>query len=128
MHTKEQRREYYLARKNYYNEHSRKWNREHPKICRESCKKSYRKLRLEVLIHYGGNPPKCACCGESHEEFLAIDHINNNGCEDRRKGLYADKLYRWLIKNNYPKEFRVLCHNCNQSLGHHGYCPHQKEI
>src|SRR6266567_4357200 len=34
------------------------------------------KLRREVLAAYGG---KCVCCGESHPEFLAIDHVNNDG-------------------------------------------------
>lgn len=33
----------------------------------------------------------------------------------------------WLKKNNYPPGFRVLCMNCNFSLGMRGYCPHQKE-
>jgi hypothetical protein len=35
----------------------------------------------------------------------------------------ADKV----IKENFPPEYRVLCHNCNQSHGWYGYCPHEKE-
>lgn len=31
-------------------------------------------------------------------------------------------LYYWLLVHNFPKGFRVLCHNCNQSLGMYGYC------
>ena len=28
----------------------------------------------------------------------------------------------------FPKDkYRLLCHNCNQSMGWYGYCPHQKE-
>lgn len=46
-----------------------------------------RRMRLEALQAYGG---KCACCGESNVEFLAIDHINGNGnkhrAETRRTG------------------------------------------
>lgn len=30
----------------------------------------------------------------------------------------------WLIHNRFPEGFRVLCFNCNNSLGMHGYCPH----
>src|SRR4051794_13956851 len=39
--------------------------------------------RLTVETHnaYGG---KCICCGESKHEYLELDHINNNGAEERR--------------------------------------------
>lgn len=83
------------------------------------------KYRLEVLIHYGGNPPKCACCGETRYEFLTIDHINNDGAKDRKKFVNNYAFYRWLIKNNFPEGYRILCYNCNCSLGHYGYCPHK---
>jgi hypothetical protein len=33
-------------------------------------------------------------------------------------------MYAYLIRNNFPEGYRVLCHNCNQSLGYFGYCPH----
>ena len=45
--------------------HSEWYNRtrdERNKVRREYCKK----IKNEVLTHYGGNPPKCACCGEIH--------------------------------------------------------------
>jgi len=41
-------------------------------------------IRMTVLKHYGGTPPKCACCGESHLEFLAIDHIKGGGIKERK--------------------------------------------
>jgi len=81
-----------------------------------------RQIRLEVLAHYGG---KCACCGISEFEFLAIDHINGGGNIHRKE--IKDTLTMWLYRNDYPKGFRVLCHNCNFSLGAYGYCPHSKE-
>ena len=75
-------------------------------------------IKEEVLKVYGA---KCACCGESHIQFLSIDHVEGfNGIGPRRG---AD-LYRWLKKKNYPEGFRVLCMSCNFALGHHGYCPH----
>jgi predicted restriction endonuclease len=80
-------------------------------------------LRLEVLAHYGG---KCACCGESVPEFLAIDHINGGGCQ-HRKEIPGGNVCAWLKKNNYPEGFQVLCHNCNMAKGFYGHCPHQKE-
>lgn len=78
--------------------------------------------RIKCLTHYGGI---CACCGEGKYEFLAIDHINGGGNKHRK--IIGHNFVRWLKKNNYPEGFRVLCHNCNNSLGHYGYCPHKHE-
>jgi hypothetical protein len=84
-----------------------------------------RRNRLAAIEYYGS---KCACCGESHTEFLAIDHINGGGNVHRRNlGALGSHLFTWLKKNNYPEGFRVLCHNCNQSLGLLGYCPHHEQ-
>ncbi len=69
---------------------------------------------------YGGS---CACCGESRLAFLAIDHPNNDGAAHRKSGV--DKIGNWLFKHNYPKGFRVLCHNCNCARGFYGFCPHE---
>jgi hypothetical protein len=76
-------------------------------------------LRQKIISAYGG---KCACCGESRIEFLGIDHIGGGGNKHRKS--IKNNLYSWLVKQNFPKGFRMLCHNCNQSLGHYGYCPH----
>jgi hypothetical protein len=88
------------------------------------------KIRKEVMNHYGN---KCNCCGEDTLEFLAIDHINGKGNEHRRKispknqtNVSSTVMYRWLIKNNYPDGFQILCHNCNVAKHHHGICPHKK--
>lgn len=103
------------------------------RICK-SCRKFFekpnmewrKKQRLIVLVHYGGNPPKCVCCGENHIEFLTIDHIDGGGNKHRKKiGLKCGVSFnRWLIRNGFPSGFRVLCMNCNFSIGHYGYCPH----
>ncbi len=87
--------------------------------------RSYRRLRWQCFVHYGGDPPRCACCGEPRHEFLCIDHTNGNGGKHRRK-LGYDSIYWWLRINKFPDGFRVLCCNCNSSLGKYGYCPHQK--
>lgn len=92
-------------------------------------KKTRRKIKLEVLIYYGGNPPKCACCGESRIEFLTIDHINNDGAKHRKetKMHTGYQFSLWLIRNNFPEGFQILCWNCNCSRTHWGYCPHERE-
>ena len=101
------------------------YNRLYPERRALASQKWNQKLRLEVLTAYGGNPPRCACCGEGHIEFLGIDHIYGGGHKHRRQIGMGQNLYRWLKANNYPDGYRALCHNCNLSLGFYGYCPHQ---
>lgn len=79
-------------------------------------------FRKKVIVGYGG---KCTCCGESQYEFLAIDHVNNDGNEDRKKMKNSYRIHRYIIDNNFPKEYQILCHNCNLSKAFHGYCPHK---
>jgi hypothetical protein len=87
-------------------------------------KTRYQKLRIKTIEHYGG---KCACCGELNMEFLAIDHIYGGGGA-HRKELKAKHLniLECIRKEKYPEnKYRILCHNCNLSIGFYGYCPHQ---
>jgi len=79
-------------------------------------------IRLEVLTHYSGGVPKCQCCGIEFLEFLSLDHIYGGGTKQRKR--VGAHIYIWVKKNNWPDGFRVLCCNCNQSLGAYGYCPH----
>lgn len=91
------------------------------------AKRTKLKLRMTVLNAYSKNAPKCRCCGERQVEFLAIDHIKNDGAEQRRKlGMTAGgAFYCWLKKNNFPKGFQVLCNNCNIAKYQYGVCPHK---
>lgn len=84
------------------------------------------KIRMLVLERYGGSPPKCACCGEGRIEFLSLDHTNGGGLKHRREVGGGAYVWRWCKKNNFPEGFRVLCHNCNLSLGFYKRCPHQE--
>jgi len=93
---------------------------------RSANNRRHNELRMKALIAYSGPRPHCECCGEDHVEFMAIDHINNNGKEDRKR-FKGFGMLRWLEKNNYPSGYRVLCHNCNLALGFYGYYPHQTE-
>lgn len=81
----------------------------------------YAALRAEALEVYGGH---CACCGEPRKEFLAIDHIDGGGSQHRKKDSCAVRMPEWLKKNGWPEGYRILCHNCNLSIGFYGYCPH----
>ena len=94
--------------------------------------------RLKVLQYYSkrlskSNIPCCNCCGlNSHIEFLTVDHIAGRQEMDSEPELkklkYMSKLSGtalviWIIKNNFPKGFQILCHNCYQTKGYYGQCP-----
>lgn len=100
--------------------YQKEWTRKNP---------DYRKnMRIKCLSHYGGNPAKCACCEEKTYEFLGIDHINGKGNKHRKEvGTKKDggTIYQWIIRNNFPPMFQVLCHNCNLAKGFYGNCPHK---
>jgi hypothetical protein len=89
---------------------------------RDRNKPGLLRTKLLVLGHYSNQTFQCACCAESHLEFLSLDHINGGGHQHRRT---VRHVYPWLIKNNYPPGYRVLCLNCNFALGIFGYCPHK---
>jgi len=114
-----------------------KENSQHPfgltatcRDCRNADNRPYERkrtsqIRLLVLQHYSGKEvPDCACCGESLIEFLTIDHIDGGG-HQHRKHLKKVNIYHWLKARGFPSGYRVLCMNCNHSLGVRGYCPHQ---
>lgn len=129
-----------------YNDSYREANREQINAkARETCQRKMRddpifkeKERLRslarnrkekelVLSAYGGS--KCACCGETQILFLTIDHLANNGSNERKDiGIRGGcAFYRFLRKANYPSGYQVLCFNCN--AGKHmngGICPHNK--
>ena len=76
--------------------------------------KAKNKLKYEVFSHYcQSQSPKCYC-GESDLSLLTIDHIKGKGNKHRKKlGMNGGgyNFYRWLIKNDYPEGFQVLCFN-----------------
>ena len=99
--------------------------------------------RLNILLHYSkyisnSNIPCCNCCGEnSHVDFLALDHILGRKemesiPELMELGYSSDfhpaQLTDWIIKNNFPEGFQILCVNCNFAKGmkkNNNQCPHE---
>ena len=95
--------------------------------------------RLKVLEHYSkslsnSDIPCCRCCGlNEHTDFLAVDHIMGEKQMDSIPELtkigYSSELEhlnKWIIDNNFPKGFQVLCHNCNAAKAYprnKGKCP-----
>lgn len=122
-------KEYYQKNKGKIKERDKKYrekNKEHIKKQKKEygiISRAY--IKKQVFDHYGWS---CKCCGEDTKEFLTIDHINGGGTKHRKeiKG-WATHFYRWLVKNNFPKGYQVLCMNCNFAKGHFGICPHMRD-
>jgi hypothetical protein len=96
-------------------------NKNHKNYYSTANKKNARKLKIEVLSHYSDtNPPQCANLFGEHDkpyttiEALTIDHINDNGAEERkengRRG--GASFYALLKQRKYPLGYQVLCWNC----------------
>ena len=113
-----------MARSEALRQADRQYYSENKDVITQRVKDATRHLRMEVLLAYGA---QCKCCGESRYEFLAFDHVNDDGNE-HRKVVSAHNLPRWLKRNNYPSGFQVLCHNCNGAKGAYGACPHVMEL
>jgi len=74
--------------------------------------KAYRvRIKLAVLSHYGGG---CAVCGIDDHNLLTIDHIGGSGNEHRKVTGVGVNFYNWLIQNDFPGGFQVLCWNHNR--------------
>ena len=53
-------------------------------------------------------------CGITDIDVLTIDHIKGGGSRHKKEiGGLGYKLYAYLIKENFPKGYQVLCFNCN---------------
>lgn len=81
---------------------------------RERNKRDRRVLKAEALARYG---EACVRCGFSHIGALQIDHINDNGAEERKalggQHFSGTNFYRWLKKQGWPDGYQTLCANCN---------------
>jgi hypothetical protein len=97
-----------------------------PEVLRAMWRRKEIRRRLLVLRVYSDGEPACSCCGETRLEFLAIDHIDGGGNLHRKKVGGGGHFYQHLVNEGFPPGYRVLCHNCNLSLGYYGYCPHQE--
>lgn len=86
---------------------------------------NYWRSKVRVVEHYTGGKNACQCCAEDTFEFLSVDHINGGG-KAHRNEIGKSEIYRWIIRNNFPPGFQILCFNCNLAKGFFGKCPHEK--
>lgn len=118
---KQRSRERYQKNKERHREVQKKWNARNAEKLKQYQREWHQKRRLYCIEQLGG---KCACCGESNPAFLAIDHVNNDGHVHRKSVKSHYMIFGFLIRNNFPPGFQVLCHNCNMAKAFLGKCPH----
>ena len=100
-------------------DYHKKYYAKHRQDLKGKSLNSYYEHKAQVIRHYG---QICNCCGETELAFLQIDHIRNDGSEHRKE--FKGNIYYWLVKNNFPEGFQILCANCNFAKGKIGKCPH----
>jgi len=91
-----------------------KYGEEIRRKVRIAARKRKKRIKIEVLTHYGGNSLACVKCGFDDIRALSIDHINGGGGQ-HKKGLKLSgggSLYDWLQKQGYPEGYQTLCMNC----------------
>lgn len=74
--------------------------------------KKYVEHRIKIIEHYSNGKNCCARCGIDDIRVLDIDHINNNGAEERRKTGQLGSVW-YIVRNNFPDGYQILCRNCN---------------
>ncbi len=85
---------------------------------------SWRNKNKQAFLDKYGN--KCVCCGETEYIFLTLDHINGGGNKHRKElKLNATRMYQYAVKNYNPKQFQILCMNCQYGTRFGKICPHQ---
>ena len=112
--------------------YTRRWrDKNRAEYNRESRRrnKAYRsKVRVEMIFNYGG---KCVCCNEKEPRFLTLDHINNDGNMERRRGPRSSQSHMLNLKLRrlgWPKSaHQLMCWNCNSGRAvNGGICPHEE--
>lgn len=73
---------------------------------KEKRRKYCRRLLNKVLDYYGH---QCSIC--ENTERLCVDHIDGKNIDGKHR--IGKGLWVWIIKNNFPEGFRILCKKCN---------------
>ena len=143
----EKNRRYREENREELNARSRAWNAENLEKKRAGGRASYHnnrvknkekhnarrrfytaKCRFLAIRHYSQGTFACACCGDTRYEGLEVDHLNNDGNKHRREIVKGQDIPRWLIRNDYPEGFQILCGICNKSKWRHkGVCCHDMQ-
>jgi len=111
-------KEYRIKNKQKISNQMKIWrlnNKEHLKKTKKNARVELKRL---IIDKYSNGTGCCVKCGFNDSRALQIDHINNDGAEERKK-LFGSRLdagirfYYYLKRNNFPDGYQVLCANCN---------------
>ena len=72
-------------------------------------------VKLAVVNVLTNGEGTCRWCGHGDLDVLCVDHVADNGVQHSKECGYrgGNSLYKWIIKNDYPEGFQILCYNCN---------------
>jgi len=89
-------------------ENMRKYRADNPDKHRAQSRAAKKKLKEAVLDVYGRT---CSACGFSDVRALTLDHVLNNGAEERAS-VGERGVYRRALKPEFRLEYQTLCMNC----------------
>ena len=99
--------------KQFMDNNPERWKEIHRKASRTYSAKT----KLTVLTHYSPNHQlgcSWAGCDISDIDMLVLDHINDNGAEERKQIGRGHQFYKRLLLQSYPEGYQTLCCNHNQ--------------
>lgn len=76
-------------------------------------------LKSKFINVYG---KRCACCGDTREMFLTLDHVRGDGSTHRKKASMWS-IYKHAVQSRDNSLYQVLCMNCNFLKGNEDSCP-----
>lgn len=98
--------------KDYQKNYHKKLRDKHGEELNKKSREYHKKLRLAIISAYTNGTMKCKC-GYTDIRALTIDHINGGGRQERKRIGSNSVFYNYLIKNNFPEGYQILCANCN---------------
>ena len=86
----------------------RSLRKKHPEKYRSQSRKSKARLKEQVFDKYGR---KCVRCGFDDVRALTLDHVLNNGSDERAE--HGERgVYRRALLDAHTSEYQTLCMNC----------------
>jgi hypothetical protein len=79
-----------------------------PQKARRKSRRLYLRRRQVLFEIYGDH---CAHCGFEDERALSLDHVKDNGSEERTR-LGRHGVYKRARDEYLPEEYQILCMNC----------------
>jgi len=114
-HRKECGKKYYKENKEHNKEYGKRYYNENKDKIKEHHKKYREENKIQVLEILGGC--KCSLCNVTNPDYLTVDHIDETGYIDKKKGYSGHSLRLAVTNDTYPKDklsnLRVLCWNHN---------------